>query len=70
MSARLDKEFGAGKSSIIVLFRSDTPGADAKSAEFQAAIADSLSELETQPHVTGVVGYAETGDTRFISTAG
>jgi RND superfamily putative drug exporter len=70
VSARLDKEFGAGKSSIIVLFRSDTPGADATSAAFQGAIASSLARLETEPHVTGVVGYAETGDTRFISTAG
>jgi RND superfamily putative drug exporter len=70
VSARLDKEFGAGKSSIIVLFRSQTAGADAKSAAFQGAIADSLAELKSEPHVTGVVGYAETGDPRFISTTG
>ncbi len=31
VSARLDTEFGAGKSSVIALFRSTTPGADAKS---------------------------------------
>ena len=70
VSARLDKEFGAGKSSIIVLFRSEIAGADAKSAVFQGAIAHSLAQLKTEPHVTGVVGYAETGDTRFISTKG
>jgi putative drug exporter of the RND superfamily len=70
VSARLDKEFGAGKSSIIVLFRSDAPGADAKSAAFQGAITTSLAALKTEPHVTGVVGFAETGDPRFISTAG
>jgi putative drug exporter of the RND superfamily len=70
VSARLDKEFGAGKSSVIVLFRSATSGADAKSAAFQGAIADSLAQLKTTPHVTGTIGYAETGDARFISTAG
>ena len=39
VSDRLDTEFGAGKSSVIALFRSATPGADATSAEFQGAIA-------------------------------
>ena len=43
VSARLDEEFGAGKSSVIALFRSTTPGADATSAEFQAAIATAPS---------------------------
>ena len=70
VSARLDSEFGAGKSSIIALFRSATPGADAASAEFQAAIKTATAGLATTPHVTGIVGYAETGDRRFISTAG
>jgi RND superfamily putative drug exporter len=70
VSARLDSQFGAGKSSIIALFRSGTAGADAKSAEFQAAIAASLAGLAQTPHVTGTMGYAETGDARFISTAG
>ena len=70
VSSRLDSEFGAGKSSIIALFRSETPGADATSAEFQAAIAASLAGLAQTPHVTGTIGYAETGDARFISTAG
>ncbi|HEV8401770.1 MAG TPA: MMPL family transporter [Candidatus Limnocylindrales bacterium] len=67
---RLDTEFGAGKSSVIVLFRSDTPGADATSAEFQAAITAATAPLASNPHVDGVVGYAETGDSTFISTAG
>src|SRR4249919_1675157 len=70
VSARLDSEFGAGKSSVIALFRSTTPGADATSAEFQGAIKTSVAGLSAVPEVTGVVGYAETGDTRFISTAG
>ncbi len=70
VSARLDTEFGAGKSSIIALFRSATPGADATSAEFQGAIATATAGLASTPHVSGIIGYAETGDTRFISTAG
>src|SRR4029078_13060794 len=70
VAARLDSEFGAGKSSVIALFRSTTPGADAKSAEFQGAIKTSIAGLSAVPEVTGVVGYAETGDSRFISTAG
>src|SRR3954471_18823934 len=70
VAARLDAEFGAGKSSVIALFRSTTPGADAKSPEFQKAIATSVAGLSAVPQVTGVVGYAETGDSRFISTAG
>ncbi len=70
VSARLDTEFGAGLSSVIALFRSTTPGADATSAEFQGAIKTSIAGLSAVPQVTGVVGYAETGDTRFISTAG
>ena len=70
VSARLDTEFGAGKSSVIALFRSTTPGADATSAEFQGAIATATAGLVTTPHVSGIVGYAETSDPRFISTAG
>ncbi len=70
VSARLDTEFGAGKSSIIALFRSATPGADATSAEFQGAIATATAGLASTPHVSGIIGYAETGDPRFISTAG
>ena len=70
VSARLDTEFGAGKSSVIALFRSDAPGADAKSAGFQAAIASATAGLSAVPEVTGVIGYAQTGDARFISTKG
>jgi RND superfamily putative drug exporter len=70
VAARLDTEFGAGKSSVIALFRSETPGADATSAEFQNAIKASTAGLSAVPEVKGVIGYAETGDKRFISTAG
>ena len=55
---------------LIALFRSATPGADATSAEFQGAIADGDRRPGRDPHVSGVIGYAETGDMRFISTAG
>ena len=70
VSNRLDTEFGAGKSSVIALFRATAPGADAKSAAFQGAIASATAGLVTTPHVTGIVGYAQTQDPRFISTAG
>ena len=40
VAARLDSDYGSGKSSMIALFRSDTPGADATSDAFQGAIAD------------------------------
>ena len=70
VAARLDTEFGAGKSSVIALFRSETPGADAKSDEFQGAIKTATAGLSTVPEVNGIIGYAETGDPRFISTAG
>ncbi len=70
VSQRLDEEFDAGRSSIIALYRSTTSGADATAATFQGAIAASLAGLADEPRVSGVVGYAETGDTRFISTAG
>jgi RND superfamily putative drug exporter len=67
---RLDTEYGAGRSSVIALFRADQAGADAKSPAFQEAIATSLDKLRTDSRVTGFVGYAETQDPRFISQAG
>jgi uncharacterized membrane protein YdfJ with MMPL/SSD domain len=70
VSGRLDSEFGAGKSSVIALFRSTTPGADATSQAFQDAIAIATADLRWVPHVTAIIGYAETGDPRFISAAG
>ena len=70
VSARLDSEFGAGKSSVIALFRSTTPAADATSPAFQQAIATAVERVASAPHVSGVIGYAETGDRRFISSKG
>jgi putative drug exporter of the RND superfamily len=65
---RLANEFSAGRSAIIVLFRGGN--GDATSAAFQAAVGESLGEVVEDARVTGVVGYAETGDRRFVSTAG
>jgi RND superfamily putative drug exporter len=70
VAARLDTEFGAGKSSLIAVFRSTAPKADATSPVFQGAIASAVAGLGSDARVTGVVGFAETGDRRFISTAG
>ena len=70
VARRLDETFGAGSGSLIALFRSTDASADARSADFQAGIADALHELAADPRVTGIVGFAETGDDRFISTAG
>lgn len=70
VAARLDTEFGAGKSALIAVFRSDEPGADATSAEFQDAIAASVAGLADDPRVGAVVGYTETRDSRFISKTG
>ena len=64
---RLAAEFGGGKSSIIALFRS-TSSNDAASPAFQAAIAQTVAPLAGNPNVSGIVGYAQTQDPRFIST--
>jgi RND superfamily putative drug exporter len=66
---RLDTEFGTGKSSMIAVFRSSS-NTDATSPGFQAAIAQSLAHVTHDSHVSGIVGFAETGDRRFISTNG
>ncbi len=69
VSDRLALEFSAGRSNLIALFRSDSV-ADAASAPFQALIAQSLAGLQGDPRVAGVIGFAQTGDRRFISTRG
>ena len=70
VDTRLAAEFGGGKSSLLALFTSTQPGADATSAGFQAAIATATASLRADPNVTGIVGYAGTGDRRFISLTG
>ena len=70
VSDRLDTQYGAGKSAVIAVFRSDAPGADASGTPFQDAIAVAVAGLAGGPQVSGVVGYAETGDRRFVSESG
>jgi len=67
---RLEAEFGGGRTSFVALFRSDTPGADARSAAFQAAIAETVAPLRGDPRVSAIIGYAETRDDSFISVKG
>lgn len=67
---RLDQEFGTGQSSVIVVVQATDSDADARSPEFQAALAETVAGLAGDPRVTEVIGYAEVGDERFISTAG
>ena len=66
---RLDESFSAGRSSFVALFHGPAD-AGATSEAFQSAIASSLSGLKADSRVVGVVGFAETGDRRFISTDG
>jgi uncharacterized membrane protein YdfJ with MMPL/SSD domain len=63
---RLASEFSAGRSSLIVLFRS-TDGSDVASPSVQDAITASLAKLRDDERVMGVIGYAETRDARFLS---
>jgi putative drug exporter of the RND superfamily len=71
VSDRLAEEFSAGRSSMLVLFRSTTgPDVDAASPAFQAAIAEALAEVAQDERVAAIVGYAQTGDRRFISERG
>ena len=65
---RLDTEFGAGKSSMIAVFTAPA-GTDATSPAVQEEIATSLADVARDSHVTGIVGFAQTGDRRFISTS-
>jgi uncharacterized membrane protein YdfJ with MMPL/SSD domain len=69
VSARLADEFGAGRGSIVVLFQGD-PGTDARSAATQGAIAASLTRLAADSRVEDLVGFAQTGDDRFVSNDG
>ncbi len=61
-----------GRSSVIALFRSDDAGRGRHARpSSRAPIADVARRgRDGRPRVSGIVGYAETGDRRFISTAG
>ncbi|MFM2105870.1 MAG: hypothetical protein RL338_902 [Chloroflexota bacterium] len=67
---RLAEEFGGSRSSLLVVFRADAAGADATSPAFLAALDETLAPLRDEPVVERIVGFAETGDRRFISTNG
>jgi RND superfamily putative drug exporter len=67
---RLEAEFGTGQSSVIVVVNATGDGADARSESFQSALSATVAGLAADPRVTEVLGFAETGDDRFISTAG
>jgi uncharacterized membrane protein YdfJ with MMPL/SSD domain len=69
VSTRLASEFGAGRGSLVVLYQGDS-GSDARSATAQQAIAASLARLGASPLVEDLVGFAQTGDDRFISNDG
>ncbi len=59
----------SGSDQVFVVY-AGAPGADARSGEFQAAVAASLAPLVADPLVTGVTGYAQVPDDRFISLDG
>jgi uncharacterized membrane protein YdfJ with MMPL/SSD domain len=66
---RLAADFGQGGGNAIVLFQA--PGrADAASPAFQAQVQSALDRVGADPRVASIVGFAQTGSTRFISTAG
>ena len=67
---RLEAEFGGSRTAFIAVIRSDTPGADARSPEFQRAVGETVAKLGDDARVGEVTGYAQTGDDRFISVRG
>jgi RND superfamily putative drug exporter len=70
VSDRLEQEFGAGRAAFLAVVRSSDPAADATSTSFQQALATALAGAKANPRVSGIVGYAETRDPRFISVDG
>jgi len=70
VSERLEAEYGGGRSAFIALFRSTDADADARSETFQDAIATTLDPVGELEAVSGITGFADTGDERFISEAG
>ena len=66
---RLAADFDAGRSGLIAVFRSGSPG-PATSPNYQAAVASSLDDVAADERVSGIVGYAQTGADRFISHDG
>jgi RND superfamily putative drug exporter len=67
---RLEAEFGGSRTAFIAVIRSDAADADARSADFQAAVAETVAPLAADARVGETTGYAQTGDDRFISVKG
>jgi RND superfamily putative drug exporter len=74
VSDRLSHDFGAGRSSLIVLMRkaeSFAGFAPITDAQFQDAVEKSLATLRTDERVDDVITYRSAGnDTRFVSNDG
>ena len=69
VAQRLASDFGQGGSTLVVLFQA--PGrTDATSPAFQSEVGTALAALRSDSRVGAVIGYAQTGSSRFISTAG
>ncbi len=69
VSDRLAAEFGAGRSSLVVLFTAPE-GIRADDPAFVREVATALDQLRADPRVAGVVDYATTGASRFVSVDG
>lgn len=68
VAERIATDFGAGRSSLVIVYRG-TSGSDITAPVAQASVAQSLAPLRADPHVSAALGYAETGDARFLSIA-
>ncbi|HKY89019.1 MAG TPA: MMPL family transporter, partial [Candidatus Limnocylindrales bacterium] len=66
---RLADEYGGGRSVLLAVFRDETLS-DAAAADFQGRMADAFAPIEADERVAGLVGFAQTGDRRFISADG
>ena len=69
VSDRLADEYGGGRSVLLAVFRDETLS-DAAAADFQGRMADAFAPIEADERVAGLVGFAQTGDRRFISADG
>jgi uncharacterized membrane protein YdfJ with MMPL/SSD domain len=69
VNQRLADEYGSGKGTIIAVFRGE-PGDDARSDAYEQGVAASLRRLAADPRVSGLVGWSQTHDDRFISNDG
>ena len=69
VATRLATDFGQGGSTLAVLFQ-DAGRTDATSPAFQAEVAGALTAVTADVRVSSVIGYAQTGSSRFISRTG